>query len=314
MWRNGYATRSRLGTATTGMRSACAMTLAVVTPTRSPVNSPGPMSTAIAASCPSDTSSSPHRYWIAGASCSACRRPPASEHLADHRAVVADGHRHPRGRGIDREHQHVSRVPVRRGRRRVDEGGERVAAHRPRATRGLEGDETVVVARHRPSSRTSSRSTGSSALDPVAPLDDRDRCDRPRARRSRGRGAPGDGRGDRRRRGRAARPAFVLADERERGAHHLLDDAERARDSLREHRLSRRRGHRRARPRHRHAGSCPPAPRARTSPPTSASARPARSCRACTGKRALHVHEVGARLRERGTAVPQDRGTDGAWG
>ena len=40
--RTGYATRSRLGTATTGMRSACAITFAVVTPTRSPVNEPGP--------------------------------------------------------------------------------------------------------------------------------------------------------------------------------------------------------------------------------------------------------------------------------
>ena len=30
------------------MRSACASTLAVVTPTRSPVNMPGPMPTAIA--------------------------------------------------------------------------------------------------------------------------------------------------------------------------------------------------------------------------------------------------------------------------
>ena len=41
--RSGYATRSRLGTGTTGTRSAWAITLAVVTPTRSPVNIPGPM-------------------------------------------------------------------------------------------------------------------------------------------------------------------------------------------------------------------------------------------------------------------------------
>ena len=49
-WRSGYATRSRLDTSMTGTRSACAMTVAVVTPTRRPVNSPGPMPTAIAAS------------------------------------------------------------------------------------------------------------------------------------------------------------------------------------------------------------------------------------------------------------------------
>ena len=86
-------------------------------------------------------------------------------------------------------------------------------------------------------SSTSSRSTGSSALDPVAPLDDGDR-------------APAqelvetdvvqllemveaiDVDVDER------HPALVLADEREGGADDDLVDAERARDPLREHRLA----------------------------------------------------------------------------
>src|SRR4051794_8087997 len=60
------------------MRNACAITLAVVTPTRKPVKRPGPVPTAIAARWSRDTPHSPRRYWMAGASCSAWRRPPAS--------------------------------------------------------------------------------------------------------------------------------------------------------------------------------------------------------------------------------------------
>ena len=47
-WRSGYARRSRLGIGTTGIRSAWASTLAVVTPDPQPGEQPGPMPTAIA--------------------------------------------------------------------------------------------------------------------------------------------------------------------------------------------------------------------------------------------------------------------------
>src|SRR4051812_17046696 len=60
------------------MRRACAITLAVVTPTRRPVKRPGPVPTATAARWSSSTAHSRRRYSIAGASCSAWRRPPAS--------------------------------------------------------------------------------------------------------------------------------------------------------------------------------------------------------------------------------------------
>ena len=69
--RNGNATRSRLPTGITGTCSACAITFAVVTPTRSPVNNPGPMHTAIAARCESSVPVSSATYRMAGTSCSA---------------------------------------------------------------------------------------------------------------------------------------------------------------------------------------------------------------------------------------------------
>ncbi len=69
--------RSSVGTPTIGIRRTCAIIRAVVTPTRRPVNKPGPSPTATNASWCRSTSSSRHRYSIAGASCSACRRPPS---------------------------------------------------------------------------------------------------------------------------------------------------------------------------------------------------------------------------------------------
>ena len=55
----------------TGTRRAWAMALAVAMPTRMPVNSPGPTSTAMAPISPSVTSAWPHTNSMAGASDSA---------------------------------------------------------------------------------------------------------------------------------------------------------------------------------------------------------------------------------------------------
>ena len=90
--RSGYATRSRLGTPTTGIRSTCAMTFAVVTPTRRPVNRPGPIPTATAASWSSSTPVSCSRYSIAGTSCSAWRAAgrASRDSTPEHAVPVAD--------------------------------------------------------------------------------------------------------------------------------------------------------------------------------------------------------------------------------
>ena len=127
VWRSGYATRSRLGTPTTGMRSACAITLAVVTPTRRPVNSPGPMPDRDRGELVERRRRARRTGTaIAGASCSAWRRPPARLHLAEHASPSpTDRDAHDVGRGVDREQQHrrvrfaSRRRPTRRARRRA---------------------------------------------------------------------------------------------------------------------------------------------------------------------------------------------------
>src|SRR3546814_613180 len=58
VWRRGQARRSRLGMPIMGTRRAWAMAFAAAMPTRSPVNKPGPMSTAT-----TEISSSSMRAW-----------------------------------------------------------------------------------------------------------------------------------------------------------------------------------------------------------------------------------------------------------
>src|SRR4051812_6017718 len=134
--RNGYATRSRLGTPTTGMCNACAMTLAVVTPTRSPVKRPGPVPTAMAARWSSETAHSTRRYSIAGASCSACRRPPAS--CTEPTTAPASPN------ATDTCEVDVS--SARRSTSAAHGRDERVAPFAPRDAGGLDGHDALVVA------------------------------------------------------------------------------------------------------------------------------------------------------------------------
>ena len=65
--RAGKASRSRLGTPIMGTRKACAMALAVAMPTRSPVKSPGPRSTATTEISRSSTRACWQANSIAGA-------------------------------------------------------------------------------------------------------------------------------------------------------------------------------------------------------------------------------------------------------
>ena len=238
-WRSGYATRSRLGTAMTGMRSACAITLAVVTPTRRPVNRPGPMPTAIAASWSSDdVELLGSRYSIAGASCSAWRAARRRAAPADRRAPaspIAD--RHLRGRGVDREQQHVSR-PIAVEHAGVDERGERVA-RTATSDRGYERRRRGRRRRRRARAARRAGRRGSSALDAVAPLDDGDRVARRRARRSRGRAAPAGGRGGTRRRATSGSRPVVLAHDVNVGLTTGSSTPSARGDALGEHRLAR---------------------------------------------------------------------------
>ena len=146
--------------------------------------------------------------------------PAAGErHLAEHRAAVADRDRHLRGRGVDREHQHVSRSPRASSSTSAASASPRVAHD---ATGGLERRRRGRRRRHPASSSTSRRSAGSSALDAVAPFDDRDRVDRRRARRSPR--SCSSWRWSRRYTSTctSGSAAVVLAHERERRAHHRL--------------------------------------------------------------------------------------------
>ena len=107
--RSGYATRSRLGTPTTGMRSACAITLAVVTPTRRPVKRPGPGAhrdggEAVERDAALDPQVLDRGRQLLGVA------PAAGElHRADHRTAVAERDRDLCRRRVEREEQHVSR-------------------------------------------------------------------------------------------------------------------------------------------------------------------------------------------------------------
>ena len=155
--RSGYATRSRLGTPTIGMRSACAITLAVVTPTRSPVNRPGPVPTAIARELTERHVELTAQVLDRGRELLGVT-PPAGE-LTPRRA--------PRRRRRSRPTPAWSRCPSRAPARQpvpvagVDECGERVAAPahddpRSAMTRRSSSPSPGV-------SSTSSRSTGRSA-------------------------------------------------------------------------------------------------------------------------------------------------------
>src|SRR6266542_3754573 len=72
--RQAKASTSRLGTATTGSRHACAMALAELTPTRRPVNSPGPVPTAIPPRAAPSTPARSSTWWTMGTSSSAWAR------------------------------------------------------------------------------------------------------------------------------------------------------------------------------------------------------------------------------------------------
>ena len=263
------------------------------------------MPTAIAARCVErDVAARRAGTAIAGASCSACRRPPASCTAPMHRAAVADRRPTPARSRVEREQQHVSRP---RPSTSASSASLRAAHERRRAARPTRRGRR----RRRPaSSSTSSRSAGSDRARPGRPT----RRPSPRRRR-RARRSPrscSSCRWSRRYTSTCtsgSRPV-VLAHERERRAHHRLVDAERdARCPWRTPSCPRR-GRRRARRRRRARSSAPSRCRERVrSPPRSRVVRASASSRRRRARRARAstVHEVGARLRERGTAVAQHR-------
>ena len=179
------------------MRSACAITLAVVTPTRRPVKSPGPVPDRDRG----ELVELDRRTRGAGtrSRARAARRDGARRRAAPRRAPRRRRRTRPTPARSPCRARGAARQPSRPRRR----GRERVAAVAP-VTPAASTDTTRSSSSAPGSSSTRSRSARQRRADAVAPLDDGHRVAHRRARRSRGRGAPAGDRGGTRRRARAA--------------------------------------------------------------------------------------------------------------
>src|SRR5262245_12385589 len=201
------------------------MVFAVVTPTRRPVNSPGPSPTAMPDSRASSTSSSRQRYSIAGASCSAWRRS-RPRRTSPRTAPSSPTATLTCGVAVSRQRSGTS-----------GPDGQLGGSGAPRSPATFDLDDALVVAGA--GGQTNLEAVGRQhAVDGVAPFDQRhgvlahdlleaevvqllERADPVHVDVH-----------DR-------DPALVLAHDRERRAHHGIGDAERARHPSSEHGLPR---------------------------------------------------------------------------
>ena len=136
------ARTSRLVTPSRPTSSPWAKPLAVATPTRRPVKSPGPTSTATASTSPRATPAWSRTWAMAGATDSACRRRPVAQTTARGPALVGHGHPDQLGRRLDTEQDH------RRPSRRSSPGATASASRGPPVGPGV-----AALDRHRPGRR-----------------------------------------------------------------------------------------------------------------------------------------------------------------